>query len=53
MPLLPLFVFDGPKRPSVKRGKKVGGNAHWLTTGMKNIIAAFGFEWRTVRVCEK
>lgn len=47
MPLLPLFVFDGPKRPSVKRGKKVGGNAHWLTTGMKNIIAAFGFEWRT------
>ncbi|KAG1744694.1 uncharacterized protein EDB91DRAFT_199810 [Suillus paluster] len=47
MPLLPLFVFDGPKRPSVKRGKKVSGNAHWLTTGMKNIIAAFGFEWRT------
>ncbi|KAG2344309.1 hypothetical protein BDR05DRAFT_910413 [Suillus weaverae] len=47
MPLLPLFVFDGPKRPSVKRGKRVGGNAHWLTTGMKNIIIAFGFEWRT------
>ncbi|KAG2065223.1 hypothetical protein BDR04DRAFT_1060871 [Suillus decipiens] len=47
MPLLPLFVFDGPKRPSVKRGKRVSGNAHWLTTGMKNIIAAFGFEWRT------
>ncbi|KAG2143416.1 uncharacterized protein EDB93DRAFT_586831 [Suillus bovinus] len=47
MPLLPLFVFDGPKRPSVKRGKKVSGNAHWLTTGMKNIIVAFGFEWRT------
>ncbi|KAG2107686.1 uncharacterized protein F5147DRAFT_696689 [Suillus discolor] len=47
MPLLPLFVFDGPKRPSVKRGKRVGGNAHWLTTGMKNIIVAFGFEWRT------
>ncbi|KAG0707209.1 hypothetical protein DFH29DRAFT_995272 [Suillus ampliporus] len=47
MPLLPLFVFDGPKRPSVKRGKKVSGNAHWLTTGMKNIIAAYGFEWRT------
>ncbi|KAG1856703.1 hypothetical protein DFJ58DRAFT_784503 [Suillus subalutaceus] len=36
MPLLPLF-----------RGKRVSGNAHWLTTGMKNIIAAFGFEWRT------
>ncbi|KAG2128443.1 PIN domain-like protein [Suillus cothurnatus] len=47
MPLLPLFVFDGPKRPLVKHGKRVSGKAHWLTTGMKNIIAAFGFEWRT------
>lgn len=47
-PFLPLFVFDGPKRPSVKRGKRVSGNNHWLTTGMKNIIEAFGFEWRTV-----
>ncbi|KDQ54498.1 hypothetical protein JAAARDRAFT_196419 [Jaapia argillacea MUCL 33604] len=47
MPFLPLFVFDGPKRPSVKRGKRVSGNNHWLTTGMKNIINAFGFEWRT------
>ncbi|KZT24920.1 PIN domain-like protein, partial [Neolentinus lepideus HHB14362 ss-1] len=46
-PFLPLFVFDGPKRPKVKRGKRVSGNAHWLTTGMKNIIEAFGFEWRT------
>ncbi|KAF8556743.1 hypothetical protein OG21DRAFT_1602064 [Imleria badia] len=45
-PLLPLFVFDGPNRPAVKRGKRVGGNAHWLTQGMKNIIEAFGFEWR-------
>jgi Holliday junction resolvase YEN1 len=47
-PFLPLFVFDGPKRPSVKRGKKVKGDAHWLTSGMKRIIEAFGFEWRTV-----
>ncbi|KAF9228062.1 hypothetical protein BS17DRAFT_772950 [Gyrodon lividus] len=46
VPLLPLFVFDGPKRPAVKRGKRVGGNTHWLTQGMKNIIEAFGFEWR-------
>ncbi|TFK47260.1 hypothetical protein OE88DRAFT_832970 [Heliocybe sulcata] len=46
-PFLPLFVFDGPKRPKVKRGKRVSGNAHWMTTGMKNIIEAFGFEWRT------
>ncbi|KAG6374035.1 hypothetical protein JVT61DRAFT_4673 [Boletus reticuloceps] len=45
-PLLPLFVFDGPNRPAIKRGKRVGGNVHWLTQGMKNIIDAFGFEWR-------
>jgi Holliday junction resolvase YEN1 len=47
-PFLPLFVFDGPKRPTVKRGKRISGISHWLTTGMKNIIEAFGFEWRTV-----
>ncbi|KAF9784713.1 hypothetical protein BJ322DRAFT_864126 [Thelephora terrestris] len=45
IPLLPLFVFDGPKRPSIKRNKKISGKAHWLTDGMKNIIEAFGFEW--------
>lgn len=50
IPLLPLFVFDGPKRPSMKRNKKISGKAHWLTDGMKNIIEAFGFEWHVVRV---
>jgi Holliday junction resolvase YEN1 len=49
IPLLPLFVFDGPKRPSIKRNKKISGKAHWLTEGMKNIIEAFGFEWHTVK----
>lgn len=48
IPLLPLFVFDGPKRPSMKRNKKISGKAHWLTEGMKNIIEAFGFEWHMV-----
>jgi holliday junction resolvase YEN1 len=51
MPFLPLFVFDGPKRPKVKRGKRITGNNHWLTDGMKRIIEAFGFEWRMV--CER
>jgi len=49
IPLLPLFVFDGPKRPSMKRNKKISGKAHWLTDGMKNIIEAFGFEWHMVK----
>jgi holliday junction resolvase YEN1 len=48
-PFLPLFVFDGPRRPDVKRGKRIGKEAHWMTGGMKNIIEAFGYEWRTVR----
>ena len=48
IPLLPLFVFDGPKRPSIKRNKKISGKSHWLTDGMKNIIEAFGFEWHVV-----
>lgn len=48
-PLLPLFVFDGPKRPDVKRKKKVSGKQHWMTSGMQQIIEAFGFEWRMVR----
>ncbi|KAA1475707.1 hypothetical protein DENSPDRAFT_842526 [Dentipellis sp. KUC8613] len=46
MPFLPLFVFDGPKRPNVKRGKRITGKDHWLVNGMKEIIEAFGFEWR-------
>ncbi|KAK0498223.1 hypothetical protein EDD18DRAFT_1156822 [Armillaria luteobubalina] len=46
-PILPLFIFDGPKRPDWKRGKKINKAANKLTTGMKAIIEAFGFEWRT------
>ncbi|KAH9922332.1 uncharacterized protein BXZ73DRAFT_79728 [Epithele typhae] len=46
MPFLPLFVFDGPKRPEVKRGKRISGKNHWMVQGMQEIIAAFGFEWR-------
>ncbi|KIL64082.1 hypothetical protein M378DRAFT_186825 [Amanita muscaria Koide BX008] len=43
---LPLFVFDGPKRPDFKRGKKINKTGHKLIPGMKAIIEAFGFEWR-------
>ncbi|KAF8349182.1 PIN domain-like protein [Amanita rubescens] len=43
---LPLFVFDGPKRPNFKRGKKINKTRHQLIPGMKAIIEAFGFEWR-------
>ncbi|KAH8115140.1 hypothetical protein DFH11DRAFT_1703479, partial [Phellopilus nigrolimitatus] len=45
-PFLPLFVFDGPRRPKLKRKKKVSGKDHWMISGMQEIIEAFGFEWR-------
>ncbi|KAI0289660.1 hypothetical protein BC826DRAFT_1098460 [Russula brevipes] len=45
-PFLPIFIFDGPKRPKFKRGKKISGEKHWLVDSMKGIIEAFGFEWR-------
>jgi Holliday junction resolvase YEN1 len=48
-PFLPLFVFDGPGRPSEKRGKKVHKRrAPALVEGIKRLITAFGLEWRTV-----
>ena len=48
LPFLPLFVFDGPMRPDVKRGKMIDKKPHWMVDGMKRMIEAFGFEWRTV-----
>ncbi|KAF8642957.1 hypothetical protein AX16_009297 [Volvariella volvacea WC 439] len=45
-PFLPLFVFDGPKRPDIKRGKRINKTSNKLIPGMKAIVEAFGFEWR-------
>ncbi|KAG8898187.1 hypothetical protein FRC01_010992, partial [Tulasnella sp. 417] len=45
-PFLPLFVFDGPYRPSFKRGKHINQRQHWLQSGFKRLIEAFGWEWR-------
>jgi len=48
-PILPLFVFDGPKRPAWKRGIQISKKPHWMIHGVKTMIRAFGFEWRQVR----
>lgn len=48
-PFLPLFVFDGPRRPDFKRGKKINKTPNKLIPSMKRIIEAFGFEQCTVR----
>ncbi|KAH6886078.1 hypothetical protein BKA70DRAFT_1123320 [Coprinopsis sp. MPI-PUGE-AT-0042] len=45
-PFLPLFVFDGPKRPDFKRDKRIDKAENILIPGMKRIAEAFGFEHR-------
>ncbi|KAI0687609.1 hypothetical protein BC835DRAFT_402214 [Cytidiella melzeri] len=47
VPFLPLFVFDGPLRPEMKRGKVIDMKPNWMIEGLKVMIEAFGFEWRT------
>ncbi|KAJ7935691.1 PIN domain-like protein [Mycena leptocephala] len=49
LPFLPLFVFDGPERPRVKRGKVISGNNHWLATSFQQMLDGFGFQWITAR----
>ena len=46
--VIPIFVFDGNERPSIKRGVKVKKKAHWLTERFQSFIEAFGFHWYTV-----
>ncbi|KIL57606.1 hypothetical protein M378DRAFT_87657 [Amanita muscaria Koide BX008] len=41
--ILAIFIFDGPLRPSVKRGKNVVASPHWLTEDFQRLINAFGF----------
>ncbi|KAF8586690.1 PIN domain-like protein [Ramaria rubella] len=49
MSLLPLFVFDGPEQPNWKRGKAVRKNKHWIIDNFKQILDAFGFDYRMAR----
>jgi len=53
MPLTAHFVFDGPQRPSVKRGTHVKGTDHWSTGPFKTILDAFGFSHSVVRISYK
>ena len=42
----PLFVFDGPKRPQLKRNKKVGrGGASASDVATKQLLKLFGFPY--------
>ena len=42
LPVIPIFVFDETNQPSIKRGVKVKGKAHWLTGRFQRFIEAFG-----------
>ncbi|RDX50900.1 PIN domain-like protein, partial [Lentinus brumalis] len=44
-PFAVVFVGDGPERPGNKRDINVGKKSHWLTTDMKDLVVAFGFDW--------
>ena len=46
-PVMPLFVFDGPKRPSVKRGFNVVMKPNWLTKPFQELLDAFGYFYYT------
>ncbi|KAK7014508.1 hypothetical protein R3P38DRAFT_3277089 [Favolaschia claudopus] len=41
--VVPIFVTDGPGRPSEKRGVKVIHRQKWLIEHVKTMITAFGF----------
>ncbi|KAJ7776381.1 PIN domain-like protein, partial [Mycena metata] len=41
--VIAIFVKDGPKRPGVKRNKKVKTQPHWLITKFDEMIELFGF----------
>jgi len=51
LPIVPIFIFDGPDRPKVKRGINVKTTKpHWLSMPLKKFIEAFGFYWYMVGV---
>jgi len=51
LPIIPVFVFNGPDRPKVKRGVNVKmGKSHWLSSRFKKFIEVFGFFWYMISV---
>ncbi|KAF5365299.1 hypothetical protein D9758_005473 [Tetrapyrgos nigripes] len=43
LPIILVLVFDGPSRPCIKRSKRVGATAHWMTQPFKDLALAFGY----------
>lgn len=49
MPIVVVLVFDGPSRPSEKRGADIPPTQHWMEREIRELAAAFGFHCHTVR----
>ncbi|KAK0435125.1 uncharacterized protein EV420DRAFT_1653432 [Desarmillaria tabescens] len=45
LPVSPIFVFDGPKRPLNKRKKNITKTSDWLTADFKRLLEGFGFPY--------
>jgi Holliday junction resolvase YEN1 len=45
IPILPVFVFDGPERPRLKRNKTINLAENRLCRALKYMIVSFGFKY--------
>ncbi|KAF7980506.1 hypothetical protein HWV62_38016 [Athelia sp. TMB] len=43
LPIRVIFIYDGDKRPKIKRGTQVKGTPHWLTSYTQTMADLFGF----------
>lgn len=43
LPITPVFIFDGPKRPKIKRGRQVKSTPHALMSAYMQLLKAAGF----------
>lgn len=50
LPVIPIFVLDGPSRNRIKRNKTVAVKNHWLTDDLIHLVSAFGFHVHEVTV---
>ncbi len=48
MPIIPVFIFDGPNQLSQKHGRTIITQPHWMTDRFKEFIEAFGFYYHMV-----
>lgn len=48
MPIIPVFVFDGDRRPHGKRGQNIRKNTTTREIEFRHLLDAFSFEWRQV-----